>query len=184
MKTVADIIKTAVAEIEEPLRAAGFLEELAARAAGAQEASVVPAAFELAAIRAKSARTVGAYESIESFIRASDFMLARNLMAFGLVGAAAFFTMRFCSPENMIFALYGATAFYIFTILLTPQKLKRYKLMRAAAIREYRENLIDFCRKLIKKHSLAPEAFPIALKGEHIFDGLTGRDGAYYFKAF
>ncbi|HOT78214.1 MAG TPA: hypothetical protein PK467_20665, partial [Candidatus Wallbacteria bacterium] len=65
-----------------------------------------------------------------------------------------------------------------------PQKLKKYRLLRSVAIREYRESLISFSCALIKKHSLDPSAFAINLKGEHIFMNLYAKNGVYYFKTF
>ena len=176
MKEIETIIKTAIGEIEEPLQARGFIDELKKLPA------VSDAAFELIRIRNKSAETIASYESIASFIRANDFVVARNLIAFGLIGAAAFFSLRFCRPEDMIFALYGATAFYIFMILLTPQKLKKYRLLKTSAIREYRENLISFSQGLLKKYSLDPAGFEIKLRGAHSFAGLSEKNGVFYLK--
>ncbi|EKD69196.1 MAG: hypothetical protein ACD_47C00225G0006 [uncultured bacterium] len=180
-KHIESLIKTAVAEIEEPLQARGFIDGLKKLLSGAGE-ELSGAVFELIGIRNKSAEKIASYESITSFIRANDFVVARNLIVFGLIGAAAFFSMRFCRPEDMIFALYGATAFYIFMILLTPQKIKKYRLLKACAIREYRENLISFSIVLVKKYSLDPAGFAIKLKGGHSFAELVENNGVHYFK--
>jgi hypothetical protein len=180
-KHIESLIKTAVAEIEEPLQSRGFIDGLKKLPPGAGEEFSGPV-FELIGIRNKSAEKIASYESIISFIRANDFVVARNLMVFGLIGAAAFFALRFCRPEDMIFALYGATAFYIFMILLTPQKIKKYRLLKAFAIREYRENLISFSVVLMKKYSFDPAGFAIKLKGGHSFADLTENNGVHYFK--
>ena len=181
MKHIEVIIKTAIREIEEQLQASSFIEELKKLPPGAGEEISDPA-FELIRIRNKSAEKIAAYESITSFIRANDFVVARNLIAFGLIGAAAFFALRFCRPEDMIFALYGATAFYIFMILLTPQKIKKYRLLKVYAIREYRENLISFSIGLVKKYSIDPAGLGIKLRGDHSFTGLSEINGVNYLK--
>lgn len=187
MKNIEKIIKAAVKEIESPFAAGSYGEIESAIDCGLPEKEfreVCGAAFELVKMIGGGAGKTASCESIISYLKAADFVLARNLMLFGLLTAFAFFTLRFCSPENIIYSLYGATAFYIFLIAFAPQKLKKYRLLRSVAIREYRESLISFSCALIKKHSLDPSAFAINLKGEHIFMNLYAKNGVYYFKTF
>ncbi|HOD39739.1 MAG: hypothetical protein BWY32_00997 [bacterium ADurb.Bin243] len=185
MKYIEKLIKAAVKEIESPFSTdphGDIKQALAAQMPEEQFREARDAAFELIKIIGGASGKTASCESVISYLKAADFVLARNLMLFGLITAFAFFTLRFCSPENIIYALYGATAFYIFLIVLAPQKIKKYRLLKSVAIRQYRESLIDFSCALIKKHSLDPSAFAINLKGDHIFMNLNARDGVYYFK--
>ncbi len=184
MNGIENIIKIAVSEIEEPHRSPGFFEGLKkTRADGQNGCQIDSAIVELLEIKTASASYISSCEAVTGFIRSNDFVLARNLMAFGLIAAVSFFSIKFCTADNIIFALYGATAYYILLILLSPLKIKKYKILKDRAVREYREKLISFSCGLIKKYSLDSESFPINLKGEHLFVNLTFNNGVYRLNA-
>ncbi len=183
MKSVENIIKAAVGEIEEPHRSAGFFDGLKKNQACAENGvQLTGELIELLEIKNSSASYVSSCEAVTNFIRSNDFVLARNLMAFGLIAGFSFFSLKFCGAEDIIYSLYGATAYYIFLILLSPAKIKKYKLLKERAIREYREKLILFSCGLIERYSLDPSKFAINLKGRHIFINLAENEGVYYFK--
>ncbi len=183
MKSIENIIIAAVGEIEEPHRSSGFSGGLKKMTADEKNGDQTAGALiELLEIKIASASYISACEAVTGFIRSNDFVLARNLMAFGLIAAVSFFSLKFCAADNIIFTLYGATAYYILLILLSPLKIKKYKLLKERAVREYREKLILFSCGLIKKYSLDPALFAINLKGEHLFINLTVNKGVYYFK--
>jgi hypothetical protein len=183
MKSIESIIRAAVSEIEDPHRSTAFFDGLKKMPAGAENGGQLTGAIvELLEIKSASASYISSCEAVTGFIRSNDFVLARNLMAFGLIAAFSFFSLKFCSADNIIFSLYGATAYYILLILLSPLKIKKYKLLKERAVREYREKLILFSCGLIKKYSLDPSIFAINLKGAHMFINLTENKGVYYFK--
>ncbi len=183
MKNLHELIRAVITEIERPHVSADFMVSVKKIiSAGGECAAAASAAAELCEIKCVSAAAVGSCESIASFVKSYDFILARNLMAFGLIAASSFFILGFCSVQDIIYVLYGATAYYILLILLSPFIVKKYKLLKERALRNYREKLIAFCAVLIKNHSIDSRQFRINLNGKYHFDGLISDEGGYYFK--
>jgi len=68
------------------------------------------------------------------------WFLARNLMGFGAIALVA--TLSFGIPNALLeAALAGAVVSYLFTMLLSPRRLRRHKHRRAGILAAYKEDL-------------------------------------------
>jgi len=178
------LLETAISEIEKPSGYNEFYSKLKIRAGEALplKRDELDALMTLCRQKSVSFQKASVYEAIANFTRGFDFVLARNLMIFGLIIAAAFFMLRFTAAENAIYLLYGSAAYYIFLILLTPGRAKKNMRKKNAAIREYRENIIAFAAETIKKYGLDKKKYPVGILSNEPFLGLEKCGDIYFLK--
>lgn len=167
-------IKSALSEIEKISRPAGNGESNL-------ENSLNSDVFNFMSFKLSEQIKLSTCDGNISFIKNYDFVMARNLMLFGVLTALIFFSLKSFRSDDAIIFLYGAIAFYIFLIFIAPSKIRKHVAFREKTLRGYREKLIQFAINIIKKYGLKSEKFPISLERDELFLNLKKTGDKYYF---
>ena len=190
MKEIEIFLNLIIREIERPQapetikNALGEIEKISQarkNEAGHIENSLNYDVFNFMSFKLSEQIKISTCDGNISFIKNYDFVMARNLMLFGVLTALIFFSLKSFRSDDAIIFLYGSIAFYIFLIFIAPSKVRKHIAFREKTLRGYREKLIEFAVSIIKKYGMQNRQFAVSFDKDELFLNLKKIDNKYYF---